>query len=107
MLQIEPSTLNGRLVLKLQGELTIYEVAEAKAEIEARLEAAPHVDLDLGGVESIDTAGVQLLHWLKQEARVHPREILYLHHSPAVIEVLDLLNLTATFGDPILIVPRS
>jgi anti-anti-sigma regulatory factor len=59
--------------------------------------------LDLSGVEELDTAGVQLLLWLKQEARRGGYACTLVNHSPAVVEVLDLLKLAGTFGDPILL----
>jgi anti-anti-sigma factor len=105
MLQIVPSTQNGRTILKLEGELSIYEVSEARQELRTRLEAAPDLELDLSGITGIDTAGLQVLYWLKQEAKALSHHLPLVHHSAAVIEVFDLFNLAADFGDPILISP--
>lgn len=98
MQNLEIKLANGRSSLQLVGELTIYTVTQAKAEIIERLQ--PGMALDLGGVEELDTAGVQLLVWLKRR-----QPIPFIHHSQAVVEVLDLLNVASVLGDPILLAP--
>jgi len=99
---------NGKQpVLALVGALTIYTVAEARREIPTRLAKRKTQALDLSGIEELDTSGVQLLLWLKCDAAIHGAELALLHHSPAVVAVLDLLRLTATFGDTILELPPT
>ncbi len=107
MLTYKPTHPNGQATLQLTGALTIYTAAEAKAEIPARMAKAGTQTLDLSGVEELDTAGVQLLLWLKREAANQGKALVLAHHSPAVLEILDLLKLTATFGDPILLSPSA
>ena len=63
--------------------------------------------LDLSGVEELDTAGVQFLLWLKRDMARTGSELKLTGHSPAVIEVLDLLKLASAFGDPILLSPSA
>ena len=58
-------------------------------------------------MEDLDTAGVQLLVWMKQEARRRGRNLAFFAHSPAVVEVFDLLQVAGLFGDPILIAPSA
>jgi len=107
MLTYHSTHLNGQAALKLTGVLTIYTVAQAKVEIPAHLAKHGAQVLDLSGLEELDTAGVQLLLWLKREAASHATSLGLAHHSPIVVEVLDLLKLTATFGDPILLSPSA
>lgn len=48
--------------LRLEGELTIPQAAAVRDQLLALLDTAPDgLALDLGGVESFDTAGLQLL----------------------------------------------
>jgi len=63
MLEIEPATHDQKPVLRLTGELTIYAVAEAKGLLSEALDRHPALNLNLAGVEEMDTAGVQLLLW--------------------------------------------
>jgi len=105
MLEIEPSTHDQEPCLRLKGTLTIYDVAEAKGPLGAALDRQPTLHLNLAGLEELDTAGVQLLAWLKQEAARRGRSLALSAHSPAVVEVFDLLQVSGLFGDPILLVP--
>jgi anti-anti-sigma factor len=107
MFQIVRSTHEGEPSLKLEGDLTIYEVTEAKGELSAALDQHPSLQLNLSGLEELDTAGVQLLAWLKQEARRRGRTLTLFAHSPAVVEVFDLLKVAGLFGDPILLAPSA
>ena len=56
-------------------------------------------------MEELDTAGVQLLAWIKQEAKRRGKPLTLSAHSPAVVEVFDLLQVAGLFGDPILLAP--
>jgi anti-anti-sigma factor len=107
MLQIETGTHEGAPSLQLEGELTIYAVAEARARLSGALDQGPALQLNLAGVEELDTAGLQLLVWLKQEARRRGRTLTLFAHSPAVLEVFDLLKVAGLFGDPILLAPNA
>jgi anti-anti-sigma factor len=107
MFQIEPITHDGQPGFRLVGELTIYAAAEARDQLSAGLDQEPCLRLNLGSVTELDTAGVQLLIWLKQEARRRGRELALAAHSPAVVEVFDLLQVASLFGDAILIPPSS
>ena len=101
---IAEQTRDGHLLLQLEGGLTIFQAAELKDDLLHALgRANPHVEVDLAHVEEIDTAGVQLLLALKQEAASQQKSVSYSHHSPAVLAAIDLLNLAATLGDPLLI----
>lgn len=107
MFQIENGTHEGAPSLELVGELTIYAVAEAAGLLSAALDHSPALQLNLAGVEELDSAGLQLLVWLKQEARRRGRTLTLFAHSPAVLEVFDLLKVAGLFGDPILLAPTA
>jgi len=108
MLTIHESGHGGHPALKLAGELTIYSATEARDRLAEHLDRKPAPpDLDLSGLEEIDTAGIQVLLWLKREAARRDRALALVNHSPAVIEVFDLLKAAGLFGDPILIPPTS
>jgi anti-anti-sigma regulatory factor len=90
--------------LRIEGELTIFRAMELKPV----LLAVPPVDeVDLSGVTDLDTAGVQLLMLAKKTARAAGRDIKLVAHSPAVLEVFELLNVAAYFGDHLVMDSRS
>ncbi|KAF0813945.1 hypothetical protein IGB42_01624 [Andreprevotia sp. IGB-42] len=95
---------NGQLLLQLEGGLTIFQASELKDQLlQALSRTGNQIELDLSGVDELDTAGVQLLLALKQEAANQQKSVSYSHHSPTVLAAIDLLNLAATLGDPLLI----
>ena len=107
MLEIESSPQDKEPCLRLKGDFTIYSVAEVKGPLSAALDQQPSLHLNLAGVEELDTAGLQLLVWLKQEAARRGKALVLSAHSPAVLEVFDLLKVAGLFGDPILIAPTA
>ncbi|MFC0167891.1 lipid asymmetry maintenance protein MlaB [Pseudoduganella danionis] len=89
--------------LALEGELTIYHAAEVRQQVLAALRASPVLELDLAGVTELDTAGLQVLMLAKQTAQAEQRELRLVQHSQPVVEVFQLLDLGAFFGDALLI----
>ena len=87
-----------RKALRIEGEFTIFRAAELKPVL---LDEPAPTEIDLSGVTEIDTAGVQLLMLAKKEALAAQRELRLVGHSPAVLEVFELLNVAAYFSDPL------
>lgn len=94
-------------LLRIEGEMTIYRALELKQALLARLEEADALEVDLAAVTELDTSGVQVLLLAKRAAHAGRRELRLVAHSPQVLEVFDLLNLTTHFGDPLVMSPRS
>lgn len=107
MLTYHSTKHDGQPSLRLTGVLTIYTVTQARSEIPARMAKHGAQELDLSGLEELDTAGVQLLLWLKRDMAGRGTVLALTRHSPAVVEALDQLKLTAAFGDPILLSPSA
>lgn len=106
MIAIQDIKRNGHAALKLAGDLTIYTAQEVRDAFAACLDRKQcPAECDLAEVEEIDTAGVQVLFWFRREAVSRGQTLAFTNHSPAVIEVFDLLKVAALFGDPILIHP--
>ncbi len=91
-------------LLKIEGELTIFRAMELKP---AMLPTPPLTDIDLSGVTDLDTAGLQLLMLAKKTALAENRELRLVGHSPAVLEVFELLNVAAYFGDHLVMDSRA
>ena len=93
--------------LPIEGELNIYTAAEWKKRLDALLGRGASLELDLGAVQEVDTAGLQLLIMAKKTATAHNQQLLLSNHSQAVLEVFELCGVAAFFGDPILLQPHA
>lgn len=89
----------------VEGEMTIYTALELKDQLLAPLEHCKQVELSLGAVTEIDSAGLQLLVLVKTEAHVHDKTLSITDHSPCVLDILDLCDLEGFFGDTVLVHP--
>ncbi|RTL32471.1 MAG: anti-sigma factor antagonist, partial [Rhodocyclaceae bacterium] len=87
-------------------DFTIYRVAELKPALIELLGEAERIELDLSGVERMDSAGCQLLMLVKREASAACKTLAIVAHSPAVQSLIEFYNLAAWFGDP-LVVPAE
>ncbi|CAD5374662.1 Anti-sigma-factor antagonist (STAS) domain protein [Rubrivivax sp. A210] len=90
--------------MRIEGEMTIFRAAELAQALQA---GPPPAELDLSGVTEIDCAGLQLLLLAKKKALADKRALSLVGHSAAVTEVFELLNVTAYFGDPLVVPPRA
>lgn len=82
------------------GEMTIYSAAELKPALLQALGESEEIEIDLADISEIDTSGVQLLMLMKREAAAAGKVLKLAAHSPAVLEVFELLGLGNWFGDP-------
>ncbi|SHN06605.1 STAS domain-containing protein [Rhizobacter sp. OV335] len=89
--------------IRIEGELTIYRAAELKQTLLAAVAEHAAVEVDLSQVSEFDSAGLQLLLLAKREAGAAGRTLRLVDHSPAVVEVLELFDLAAHFGDPLVV----
>lgn len=89
--------------LTIDDELTIYTAATLKEDLFGYLSDSKIIEIDLTSVSEIDSAGLQLLILLKREAIQINKTLTLINHSQAVLEVFELLDLTAHFGDPVII----
>lgn len=96
-------TGDGIVRIAIDGELTIYRAADLKTTVLEALRKARVLEVDLAGVTELDTAGLQVLMLAKNAAAADGRELRLLNHSPAVVDVVEMLNLGAFFGDALLI----
>jgi anti-anti-sigma regulatory factor len=89
--------------VSIKGGMTIYHAAEIKQRLIDGLRGNAVLEVDLSDVDEIDTAGVQLLALVKLESSRLKHELHIVRHSPTVREAIELLNLVALFGDPLVI----
>jgi anti-sigma B factor antagonist len=89
--------------LSIDDEMTIYSAAALKEELLGHLENSKELEISLENVSEMDSAGLQLMLVLRLEASRIGKELHFVKHSPAVIDVLETLNLAAHLGDPIVL----
>ena len=89
--------------IALDGEMTIYRAADLKVTLLEALRKTRVLEVDLSAVTELDTAGLQVLMLAKQCAAAEERELRLVQHSPAVVEIFEMLDLVAFFGDAVLI----
>lgn len=84
-------------LLRLDGSLTIYQVAEAHGALLQLLAAAPERtwQLDLAGLDELDSAGAQLLLALQRQLVQTGFEVT--RAADQVLELLELLRLQALY----------
>jgi anti-anti-sigma factor len=91
------------LRIAIEGEMTIYRAADLKVTVLEALRKTRVLEIDLSGIIELDTAGLQVLMLAKQTAIADKRELRLLQHSPAVMEIFEMLDLVAFFGDAVLV----
>lgn len=102
-MSIDYEETNGVQCFTLRGEMSIYTALEQKNSLFQRLQNGCACRIDLAEVSEIDSAGLQILLLLKEEAIKRNIDLQFVRHSKAVIDILELLKLTAYFGDPVVI----
>ncbi|MGA8134594.1 MAG: STAS domain-containing protein [Pseudomonas gingeri] len=88
-----------RRILVLEGPLTIYTATERRDLLLELFPLAEEVEMDLGSVDELDTAGLQLLVLAKQESIRQGRTLLLSNHSAAVLQAFDLSGLHRYFDE--------
>ncbi|EJL86711.1 anti-anti-sigma regulatory factor (antagonist of anti-sigma factor) [Herbaspirillum sp. CF444] len=92
------STRDGHLRLLVNGGFTIFQAAEYKPQLLGVIDNADEMlEMDLSGVDEIDTTGLQLLLLMKREAALQYKQLFFNGISPAVQNVIDMLHLQGTF----------
>ncbi|MDD5580300.1 MAG: STAS domain-containing protein [Methylobacter sp.] len=89
--------------LAIEGELTIFTAAEQKTSLLAFLKSSDKLEINLDSVTEIDSAGLQILILIKREAAQAAKTLSFVMHSKAVLEILELANLTSAFGDQVVL----
>ncbi|MDT4332912.1 STAS domain-containing protein [Methylomonas sp. MED-D] len=89
--------------LTIDDELTIFTAAEQKRNLLNFLSTGDDLEINLSQVAEMDTAGLQLLILSKREAGLAGKQLRFVMHSKAVLDILELANLTTAFGDQVVL----
>lgn len=84
-----------------QGELSIYTAGENRDSFMALADGSDDIEIDLSGVEEIDTAGLQILLMIKQHTERRSIAVSVTAYSDAVQSALELTSLECLFGSAV------
>ncbi|WP_455884929.1 STAS domain-containing protein [Pseudomonas spelaei] len=93
---ITTEVLDDTTRVRIDGELTIYTVAELAAALLPQMGATPRLELDLSQVTEMDGAGLQLLAVLEREAGIAGTALSVTGQSQAVMQALQLCRSAAS-----------
>jgi len=100
-MEIERTDDGDTTELKVVGELNIFGAAEAYGFLTRVLSEQRDLRVNLAQVSEVDSSGVQLLLAAKRAAEKHGHSFELVAHSEAMLEVMELLQLSHVFGDPL------
>lgn len=83
-------------------EMTMPMALKLKLQLAPVLESAKK-RVDLSAVREIDSAGLQLMMYLKHEISARNIRLNLIQRSKAVVEAIELLDLSKYFGDAVVI----
>jgi len=100
-MSVEMNQTDEGCELVIDDEMTIYTAATLKQELLDKVSGCSHISVSLEKVSEMDTAGLQIMLMLFDEARRQHQQLHFVNHSAAVVDVLETMNLVAHFGDPV------
>ncbi len=92
---IEVSREDHNILAVVQDEMTIYTALEQREQLLPLLGQCQQLELDLSAVAEMDSAGIQLLLLLKQEAERLQKPLLLKQPSELCKSLIELLRLEA------------
>lgn len=93
--------------LTVVGELTIFGAADAYGFLTRALSERRDLRINLARTTEVDSSGVQVLLAAKRAAEAHGHGFELVAHSAAMLEVMELLQLSHVFGDPVVMPARA
>lgn len=82
----------------LEGDLTIYTVTQYKEIVLTGVQASSEPAIDLSQVDEIDSAGMQLLLFAREEAQRLEKQVRLIGCHPTVMKLLQLFGLVERFA---------
>ena len=94
-MEITTTQAQGTSIVKIEGDLLIGCVAQAKPTIVAAFAASDRVLLDLSNLAECDTAGIQLLLMARASARSQRKSLSVTAHSKSFQSTLERIGIPA------------
>ena len=97
-LTIEQTECDSKIRIAVHGEVDLYTSPDLRAALMKAVPASSAgVDVDLGGVDYMDSSGVATLVEGFKSAREHSKTFVLITPSPSVVKVLELARLDGVF----------
>jgi anti-anti-sigma factor len=87
----------GHYTIKLDGDLSIYEVADYHQELVEKLGSATSATIELSQGLEMDTAGIQFLISLQKQFQATGGDLTVQSKGEKSAQVIDVFNLTKQF----------
>jgi anti-sigma B factor antagonist len=100
MITLTPDEGANGPILRVAGDLTIYNAAALATDLLGRLADGARVDLDLDEVTELDTAGLQVLLVARREAKTRGQSMHWLRPSAPVVQVIETFQLAHLLDQP-------
>ncbi|HRP69588.1 MAG TPA: STAS domain-containing protein [Turneriella sp.] len=104
---IQIAAQEGRGVVALKGNFTIRYAKEAFFTLLEFFNKFDALALDLSGIESIDSAGFQVLLVLKKESEAQQKKVKLIRHSAPVVDMIELYGAMGLFRDKIVVAQNN
>lgn len=92
-MQIKLSQNGDTSNAQIEGELTIYTATELKEQLLQEFGKCKQLQLDLSGVEEVDSAGMQILLLVRKQAIAEEKTLTLSKTSESLECYIDLFNL--------------
>ncbi len=96
-LDIRVRNKDGRLRLVLRGHFDFHSNGEFRRVYEGELNGSGGIEVDLGGVEYMDSSALGMLLLLKERPNSVSREIILVNCTGTVRQILDVVNFNKMF----------
>ncbi len=94
----EDSEIPGLCRFRIEGDFTIYAIESIKLGLDAEIESFEKFELNLAGVEEIDSSGIQLLLIFRSELMRLKKEFKLTSVSPVVEKLIQNYGLNERFN---------
>lgn len=97
-MQINVVTTDQNATIRLQGRFDFNTHREFRASVESALQEAPHqLQVDLGGVDYLDSSALGMLLMLRDKALAVNKAVSLVNCRGSVRQVLDIANFSKLF----------
>jgi ABC-type transporter Mla MlaB component len=96
-MKITTTQKDGKSVIKIEGDLLVSTVADAKPDLVAILEKGDDIFLDLGEIGEVDTGGVQLLLMIRTSAMNRGKRFAALAQSASIRAMLERIGIPSRY----------
>lgn len=99
-MKLQLATTGSNNLIQLSGDLDIYNAGAARELLMGETSSREAVELDLGGIDACDAAGIQLVCACRNSAVAAGKSFRLINPSPAMVECGRRLGFPPTICSP-------